>query len=123
MRWVRRAALVWILSTCVAGSAAAADEPWRDASQPPGQRADELLAAMTFDQKVALALGDFGSLASLGVPALPSDDGPSGIRATGTTSFPSAQTLAATFDRGLARAYGQAIGAERASTGGWGRRW
>jgi beta-glucosidase len=117
MRWVRRAALVLILSTCAAGSAAAADEPWRDASQPPGQRADELLAAMTFDQKVALALGDFGSLAGLGVPALPSDDGPSGVRATGTTSFPSAQTLAATFDRGLARAYGQAIGAEARAKG------
>jgi beta-glucosidase len=112
LRWVARLALVVILSTCIAGSALAAGEPWRDASLPPGQRADELLAAMTFDQKVAMALGDFASLASLGVPTLPSDDGPSGIRADGTTSFPSAQTLAATFDRSLARAYGEAIGAE-----------
>jgi beta-glucosidase len=112
LRWVARFALVVILSTCVAGSAMAADEPWRDPSQPPGQRADELLAAMTFDQKVAMALGDLASLTSLGVPTLPSDDGPSGIRADGTTSFPSAQTLAATFDRSLARAYGEAIGAE-----------
>jgi Glycosyl hydrolase family 3 N terminal domain len=90
----------------------AADEPWRDASQPPGQRADELLAAMTFDQKVQLALGNFAPVAQFGVPALPSDDGPSGIRAPGTTSFPSSQTLASTFDRGLARAYGEAIGTE-----------
>jgi beta-glucosidase len=112
LRWLARLALVGILSTCLAGSAMAADEPWRDPSQPPGQRADELLAAMTFDQKVAMALGDFASLSSLGVPTLPSDDGPSGIRADGTTSFPSAQTLAATFDRSLARAYGEAIGAE-----------
>src|SRR5512132_426111 len=117
LRWVARVALVVILSVCVAGSALAADEPWRDASQPPGQRADELLAAMTPDQKVAMALGDYASLASLGVPTLPSDDGPSGIRATGTTSFPSSQTLAATFDRGLARAYGAAIGAEARGKG------
>ena len=117
LRWVARVALVVILSMCVAGSAMAADEPWRDASQPPGQRADELLAAMTPDQKVAMALGDYASLASLGVPTLPSDDGPSGIRADGTTSLPSAQTLAATFDRDLARAYGEAIGAEARGKG------
>jgi hypothetical protein len=75
LRWVARLALVVILSTCIAGSALAAGEPWRDASQPPGQRADELLAAMTFDQKVAMALGDFASLASLGVPTLPPTTG------------------------------------------------
>ena len=112
------AALVMVISACVVGAApAAADEPWRDASQPPGQRAAELLAAMTPDQKVAMALGDYASLASLGVPTLPSDDGPSGIRAAGTTSLPSAQTLAATFDRDLARAYGEAIGAEARGKG------
>src|SRR5215470_16365683 len=112
LRWVWRIALAGILFTVVAGQAMAADEPWRDPNQPPGQRADQLLAAMTFDQKVDMALGDFASLASLGVPTLPSDDGPSGIRAPGTTSFPSSQTLASTFDRSLARAYGEAIGTE-----------
>ena len=117
LRWVARVALGVILSMSVAGSAMAADEPWRDASQPPGQRADELLAAMTQDQKIAMALGDFASLAGLGVPTLPSDDGPSGIRADGTTSLPSAQTLAATFDRSLARAYGETIGAEARGKG------
>jgi beta-glucosidase len=117
LRWVVRVALVVIVSMSVAGSAMAAGEPWRDPSQAPAQRAAELLAAMTPDQKVAMALGDYASLASLGVPTLPSDDGPSGIRAEGTTSFPSAQTLAATFDRTLARAYGEAIGAEARGKG------
>ena len=56
LRWV---ALVVILSMCAAGSAMAADEPWRDTSQPPDRRAAELLAAMTPDQKVAMALGDY----------------------------------------------------------------
>ena len=117
LRWVVRIALVVVVSMSVAGSAMAAGEPWRDASQPPAQRAAELLAAMTPDQKVAMALGDYASLASLGVPTLPSDDGPSGIRADGTTSLPSAQTLAATFDRALARAYGETIGAEARGKG------
>jgi beta-glucosidase len=111
-----RVVLVVVACACLAPPALA-DDPWRDSAQPPGQRADELLAAMSFDQKVAVALGDYASVASLGVPALNGDDGPSGIRATGTTSFPSAQTLAATFDRGLAHAYGDAIGAEARGKG------
>ena len=97
---------------CRAGGAAAAAEPWRDPGQPPLVRADELLAALSFDQKVDIAMGQFDSVASLGVPALTSSDGPSGVRADGTTSWPSAQTLAATFDRRLAHAYGEAIAAE-----------
>jgi beta-glucosidase len=116
VRWVWRIALVVVVSICTAGSAAA-DEPWRDPGQPPGQRAGELLAAMTTDEKIAVALGDLASVASLGVPTLPSDDGPSGVRASGTTSFPSSQTLASTFDRDLARAYGGAIDAEARGKG------
>jgi len=37
--------------------------------------------------------------------------------AAGTTSFPSSQTLASTFDRSLARAYGEAIGTEARGKG------
>jgi beta-glucosidase len=121
LRSASRGALALILSACAVGvaaaTAAAAEQPWRDASQPPGQRADELLAAMTFDQKVAVALNEFTSVASLGVPTLTWDDGPSGIRTTGTTAFPSAQTLASTFDRDLAHAYGEAISAEARGKG------
>ena len=95
-----------------APGAAAAAEPWRDPGQPPLTRADELLAALSFDQKVDIAMGEFDSVAGLGVPAITSSDGPSGVRADGTTSWPSAQTLAATFDRRLAHDYGQAIAAE-----------
>ncbi len=118
MTWgIRRVALVLVtLFTCtlwcVPIAAAAPDQPWRDPNQPPGQRADELLAAMTFDQKVAVALGDFGPVANLGVPPLTWADGPNGIRTPGTTAFPSGQTLASAFDRDLAHAYGEAIAAE-----------
>jgi beta-glucosidase len=103
-----------VLALCAtaAASATAADQPWRDASQPPLQRADELLAALSFDQKVDLALNDFSSTASLGVPPIVFSDGPAGVRANGTTTWPSPQTLASTFNRRLARAYGSAIAAE-----------
>jgi beta-glucosidase len=110
-----RRALVAVAVVVVLGVAApagAADQPWRDPSQPPATRAEQLLNALTFDQKVSIALGDYAAVASFGVPALADADGPSGIRGDGTTTFPSSQTLAATFDRSLARSYGEAIGAE-----------
>lgn len=62
----------------------------------------ELLAALSTDQKIQLALGNFAALASFGVPGLNADDGPDGIRNPGTTAMPSGQALAATFDRALA---------------------
>ena len=113
---MRNAALAVVLSlfalAAAAPAQAAPDDPWRDPALPPGQRADALLAALTFDQKVAIALGDYAPVAALGVPPLTAQDGPSGIRGDGTTSFPAAQALAATFDRSLARAYGEAIADE-----------
>src|SRR5579859_534806 len=83
----------------------------------PLARANALLATLSFDQKIAIALGDFASVANLGIPALSFDDGPNGVRADGTTAFPSAQALASTFDRQLATAYGQAVGAEARGKG------
>src|SRR5262245_8077312 len=110
---MRRALVLAAVCTLgVAAPAGAQDEPWRDPSRPPATRAEQLLNALTFDQKVSIAMGDYAAVASFGVPALANADGPSGIRGDGTTSFPSSQTLAATFDRSLARSYGEAIGAE-----------
>jgi beta-glucosidase len=97
--------------------AASASEPWRDPNLPPLQRANELLAVLSMDQKIAIALGDFSAAASFGGPALIWADGPNGIRASGTTAMPSAQALASTFDRGLARAYGRVVGAEAFAKG------
>ena len=128
---MRRALVLVVVVACTLGVAApaVAQRTSRGATRAsrPRTRADELLAALTFDQKVAIALGDYASVASFGVPALTSADGPSGIRADGTTSFPSSQTLAATFDRGararLRRGDRAPRRAARASTGGSGRRW
>ena len=87
-------------------------QPWRNPGQPAEVRANELLAALSTDQKIQLALGNFAALASFGVPVLNADDGPDGLRNPGTTAMPSGQALAATFDRALAFAYGQVVGSE-----------
>src|SRR3954469_1192943 len=118
-----RRALAAVLSACVlvvvaAGPAQAADAPWRNRSLSPAERADAFLASLSQGDKIATALNDFAPIAARGGPAaLPNDDGPSGIRADGTTAFPSAQTLAATFDRSLAHAYGDAIATEARGKG------
>jgi beta-glucosidase len=98
-------------------SADASGQPWRNPHQPAEVRANELLAALSTDQKIQLALGNFAALASFGVPALKADDGPDGLRNPGTTAMPSGQALAATFDRTLAQAYGQVVGSEARGEG------
>jgi beta-glucosidase len=98
-------------------SADASGQPWRNPRQPAEVRANELLAALSTDQKIQLALGNFAALASFGVPELKADDGPDGLRNPGTTAMPSGQALAATFDRALAQAYGQVVGSEARGEG------
>ena len=53
----------------------------------------------------------------MGIPALSADDGPDGLRNPGTTAMPSGQALAASFDRALARAYGEVVGSEARGEG------
>jgi beta-glucosidase len=73
---------------------------------------------MTFEEKVAVALGDFDAVAHLGVPPLKYTDGPNGIRGPdNVTAFPASLALAATFDEGLAADYGTAVAEEARATG------
>jgi beta-glucosidase len=92
-------------------------QPWENSDQPALVRADELLSAMTTDQKIDLVLGNFASLQSLGIPVLNGDDGPDGVRNPGTTAMPSGQALAAAFSQTLARAYGEVVGSEARGEG------
>ncbi|HUJ34438.1 MAG TPA: glycoside hydrolase family 3 C-terminal domain-containing protein [Solirubrobacteraceae bacterium] len=96
---------------------AASAQPWTDRSQPALTRANEVLAALSTDQRIQLALGNFADLSSFGVPNLTFDDGPDGIRNPGTTAMPSGQAIAATFDRSLAYAYGSVVGSEARGEG------
>jgi Glycosyl hydrolase family 3 N terminal domain/Fibronectin type III-like domain len=96
---------------------AAGEQPWQNPTQPPSMRADELLSALSTDQKIQLALGNFSAVQGFGVPALNFTDGPDGVRNPGTTAMPSGQALAASFDRTLAFEYGQVVGAEARGEG------
>jgi len=106
-----------VAALAVVTAPAASAQPWDNPGQPPLTRASELLAALSTDQKIDLALGDFVDLSSFGVPALNFQDGPDGIRNPGTTAMPSGQSVAATFDRALAYAYGSVVGSEARGEG------
>ncbi|HEU4422548.1 MAG TPA: glycoside hydrolase family 3 N-terminal domain-containing protein, partial [Pilimelia sp.] len=94
------------------------DQRWRDPAAPPEQRAKALLAAMTLEEKIAVALRDFGPVARHGIPPLVFTDGPNGIRGPeNVTAFPGALALAASFDEQLAAAYGTAVAEEARDTG------
>jgi beta-glucosidase len=81
--------------------------------RPPKERAADLLAAMSFEEKIALAVHDFDAVAHLGIPPLRYTDGPNGIRGPdNVTAFPASLALAATFDERLAAAYGAAVAEE-----------
>lgn len=101
------------------------ERPWLDPNQPPACRALEVIAAMTFDEKLAEIGGITGksTAARLGLLSGGGADGPNGVagggvfpvlepRSLNVTAFPTALTLSATWDRALARRYGTALAGE-----------
>src|SRR5690348_4116122 len=96
--------------------AAAASCRWMDTRQSPRLRADELLAAMSLDDKVALVTGQIGfgtnptnpgsaavvaANPALCIPALVMNDAGAGIGdlQSGTTAYPDQISQTATWDR------------------------
>ncbi|HEX8603584.1 MAG TPA: glycoside hydrolase family 3 N-terminal domain-containing protein, partial [Pseudoduganella sp.] len=131
---LRRGAMIVPFGLCIAGLAQATEpgatsltaplamQPWRDATQTPAVRADQLLKAMSFEQKVALVSAvdpaEYAPLAPLGVPALTRVDASAGLRGDkGVTAFPVPLVLGATFDPALAREVGKAIAVEARGKG------
>jgi beta-glucosidase len=98
------------------------------ARSPERTLANALVRQMTFDQKFSLLHGWASpyvgstnpiSLPNVTIPAFTYEDGPQGV-ADGThfaTAWPSALTVAATFDRDLFVAFGQAMGQEQRAKG------
>ena len=110
----RTVAVLSLLVVCAAtpGAAAAAAEPWRDPGQPPLTRADELLAALSFDQKVDIAMGQLTPW-----PASASRRSPpaTGRAACARPAPPACRRRRRSPRRSIARlahAYGQAIAQE-----------
>ncbi|HZC25902.1 MAG TPA: glycoside hydrolase family 3 C-terminal domain-containing protein, partial [Actinopolymorphaceae bacterium] len=117
------AALVWAALT---PGQAAPPRAWLDAAQPPGQRAAELVAQMTLDEKITELHGIQNAdhrrfvpgIDRLGIPPLVITNGPAGVgpgdnpHQPAATALPAPISLAASFDRGLATQYGVVTGAE-----------
>ena len=99
------------------------EKPWLNAKQTPECRALEVIAQMTQEEKQAELGGitGIGRNERLGLIAGGGSDGPNGIstmagnpqpRGKNVTAFANAVTLAATWNRDLAREYGKALGEE-----------
>jgi beta-glucosidase len=104
------------------------DRPWMDTSQSPECRARFALEAMTPDERLSFR----GTNERLGLVSPPGSDGPNGLigggfgveqtpvtsgRSFNVTAFPTVITLGATWDRDLARRFGEAVGEEFHSKG------
>src|SRR5436190_761703 len=101
--------------------------PWMQAGKTPEQRADDLIGAMTLDQKLHQVTfstpqwfayygtaGHIDGTPELCIPTLVLSDAGSGVAGLqqGTTTFPSGVGQAAMWDPALERAFGEAMGQE-----------
>src|SRR6266542_3317687 len=107
-------------------SARAAACPWMDASKSPSERAHELVAAMSLDDKIQMVHGDgkifvyYGvaghipSNPALCIPDLLLNDAGAGIGdgQINTTAYPAPIAQAASWDRALQTELGHAVGWE-----------
>lgn len=100
--------------------------PWMDRAKPAEVRAALLIAAMNETERLVLlqgapgpGIGNTAAIPRLAVPSFGLEDGPSGVAdwQTGVTNFPSALTVAATFDPQMAERFGAAMGAEHRAKG------
>ena len=99
--------------------------PWVGSSATPAQRAAEVLARMTTDEKLSMTHGSqlpgyagvVAPIPRLCVPALNLNDGGAGVVMGGTTAMPAPVAAAATWDPSAEHAYGQVVGAEARTKG------
>ncbi|HEX4225895.1 MAG TPA: glycoside hydrolase family 3 C-terminal domain-containing protein [Pseudonocardiaceae bacterium] len=100
--------------------------PWVGQHASPAQRAAEVLAKMTLEEKIQMVHGDSSSpyagqipaIPDLCIPALNLEDGPGGVGdgMTGVTQLPAPVAAAASWDTSLVSQYGAVIGNEQ-----WGK--
>jgi beta-glucosidase len=102
------------------------EKPWMNLRLSPLERAKELLAKMSLQEKTNMTRGYRGSYVGnvqkndrLGIPAITMNDGPQGFRgiAGTSTAWPSGQTVGMTWDPELAYKWGAAMGVEFAQKG------
>lgn len=109
-----------ILSCTFLGQMSAQDYPFRRSDLPVEERVEDLIQRMTLEEKIDLLAGyqDFylHPCERLGIPAFKLADGPLGVASWGlfgkATAFPSALSLAASWNRDLAARVGDCYGQE-----------
>ncbi|MET0930679.1 MAG: glycoside hydrolase family 3 C-terminal domain-containing protein, partial [Aeromicrobium sp.] len=122
-----------VVLALVGSSPPAQAAPGTDWDNSPAveQRVEEILAQMTTEEKADLATGQINNnygfynnpIERLGIPAQTMADGPVGVRVANptidkrSTQLPSASALGATFDKRLARTFGDVLGEEAFTTG------
>jgi beta-glucosidase-like glycosyl hydrolase len=117
------------LLTAPATHRAAADTttscPWVQSSASPQQRAAQVLAEMTLDEKLSMTHGTqlpgyagvVAPIPRLCIPALTLNDGGAGVVMGGATAMPAPIAAAASFDPSVEGAYGTVVGAEARTKG------
>ena len=109
-----------IIISTLSGCATKQHTPMESQGKPTSQsRVETLISKMTLEEKVSL-LGGTGfatrAIDRLGIPALEMTDGPVGVRAGhGTTAWPAAIAMAATFDPELVGKMAREFGEEARS--------
>ncbi|MCW2945061.1 MAG: Beta-glucosidase [Actinoallomurus sp.] len=108
-----------------ANAGTASSCPWVHSSASPGQRAAQVLAQMTLDEKLSMThgaqlpgyAGVVAPITRLCVPALNLQDGGAGVVMGGSTAMPAPVAAAASWDPSAERAYGTVVGAEAHTKG------
>jgi beta-glucosidase len=100
-----------------ASSIALATPVYKDPKASTENRIKDLIPRMTLDEKVSMLGGDGTAFATkpverLGIPSIQMSDGPLGVRMGEATAFPSAISLAATFDPEVVGEMAKAMGLE-----------
>lgn len=88
--------------------------------EPVEQRVNDLLRRMSLEEKIEQLSGtgfETKENIRLGIPGLRMSDGPVGVRYGKATAFPAAVGLAATWNKGLVKRVGAAIGMEMRARG------
>ena len=105
-----------------AARAQAPAAPYQDRTATAEARVEDLLPRLTQDEKLSILGGDrdfyIRPIPRLGIPEIKMADGPLGVRNYGlSTAYPATIGLAATWDAGLAREFGAAVGSDARARG------
>jgi beta-glucosidase len=111
---MKAAILMLALAAPLAASAQTTSQPWFNPDLPTGQRVDALIAQMTLSEKASQMVNQARAIPRLGIPAYNWwSEALHGVARNGyATVFPEPIGLAATFDPGLVKQMGVAIGTE-----------